>query len=122
MSPQIRAHILAVTKRAVQKAPSHDPDQLEARRVHGVMSQSVEANGFEFYFQSEKFDPPIGQGSGRLTHEVKVIRIYDRVGGNQRIFDDFVTGRWPCNGKDERDAFEKCAGRATEWADSQPGR
>ena len=79
------------------------------------MSESVEANGYEFFFESERLQPSIGQG--RITHEVKVIRIYDRRNG-QKMFDNF-TGRYPCLGSNEREAFEKAAARAREWAEAQ---
>lgn len=79
-----------------------------------MMNQSVEANGYEFFFESEKISRPIGS----TTHEVKVIRVYDRQGGNQKIYDDF-TGRHISMGKGEREAFEKCAALARNWAASQ---
>ena len=79
------------------------------------MNESVEANGYEFFFESERLQPSIGQG--RITHEVKVIRIYDRRQGT-KIFDDFM-GRYPSLGRNEREAFEKSAARSKDWADAQ---
>lgn len=78
------------------------------------MNESVEANGYEFFFESEKLTRPIGS----ITHEVKVIRVYDRLDGNQRIYDDF-SGRHISMGKGERDAFDKCAALARQWAENQ---
>lgn len=82
------------------------------------MNESVTANGYEFFFEAEKLQPPIGRGA--ITHEVKVIRIYDREHRNQRIYDDVVTGQWPSLGKGEREALDKCAAKAKAWAEEQP--
>lgn len=79
------------------------------------MNQSVEANGYEFFFESELLQPPIGRV---ITHQVKVIRIYDRQGGNQKIYDDFQ-GCHTFMGKSEREAFEKSAASARDWAERQ---
>ena len=51
------------------------------------MNQSVETNGYEFFFEREKLQPSMGQG--RITHQVKVIQIYDRQNGKKN-FDDFT--------------------------------
>lgn len=85
-----------------------------AGRIGCVMNQSVEANGYEFFFESELLQPPMGP----ITHQVKVIRIYDRQDGNQKIYDHFE-GCHTYTGKGEREAFEKSAASARDWAEKQ---
>jgi hypothetical protein len=83
------------------------------------MNESVEANGYEFFFECEKLQPPIGRHHRAITHEVKVIRIYDRKYGNRRVYDDFNGGHIGM-GTSEQEAFEKSAAAAKRWADKQP--
>jgi hypothetical protein len=84
------------------------------------MDQSIEANGYEFFFDFEKY-PPIG-GRGGEQFEVFVTRYYDRTqgDGSKRLHDDVITGPHKARGKTLQEAWEKSAASAKAWAESRP--
>ena len=90
------------------------------RTLHVMMDESVEENGYEFYFNYEEY-PPIG-GRGGERFEVFVTRYYDRTqgDGSTRLHDDALTGPHKARGKTLREAWEKSAASARAWAKDQP--
>jgi len=81
---------------------------------------SLEENGYEFYFDFEDF-PPIGRQRDGIKCEVFVTRIYDRQGGNKKIYDD-TEGCHKFMGHNHDEAFKRSAESARAWAKAQPAR
>ena len=69
------------------------------RKLRVMMDESVEENGYEFYFNYEEY-PPIG-GRGGERFEVFVTRYYDRTqgDGSTRLYDDALTGPHKARGR-----------------------
>ena len=85
-----------------------------------MMDQEVNENGFSFFFDYEQY-PPIG-GPGGEQYEVFVSRYYDRTkgDGSDRLHDNVIDGPFKARGKTLKEAGDKSAELARQWAKDQP--
>lgn len=90
--------------------------------IAAVMDEEVNENGFSFFFNYEHY-PPIGGPVGE-QFEVFVTRYYDRTqgDGSVRLHDNVIDGPFKARGKTLREAWEKSADFAREWAKGQPAK